>query len=320
MIPIVYRWDDSNAPVARGERRSLCDILYACLVTGYGTKLPAGWTREYVNATFDKAAFRNNPDTGTGFYLQVDGAGATYAYQSKIMGYEVMTNVDAGLFPFSSTALGEWYISNAAGTTARPWVLVADERAFYFTCWRFASAAVTPTNADINKNEIFFGDIIKWSPDDNYACLLNAGVSLNTYGLGLDISLRIQSTSSGNGTIKMPRKANGSPGSIVPAIICGGGPGAEGNVSTNNINTPGVVGMPFVNGDPILISRPYINDSAAYTLRGWLPGFYYPCHNSASFQQLSTQTVDGKSYLVINGYLNAGYVGGYFISLDDWRA
>lgn len=305
MIPIVYRWDDANAPVARGERRSLCDILYACLVTGYGDKPAAGWTRPYVNATFDKAVFRNNPATGTGFYLQIDGATATSANKAKIMAYETMSDVDTGLFPFSSAALSELTVSSAAGTTARPWVLVADDRFFYFTVWSGSTAA--PTNSTLTKTDIFFGDIVKWYPSDNYACLLDIGGGSS--GAGLTLQNPDVSTSA---FLNMPRKISGVATPVKPAYIRGGGPGST--------TSPGQYGLAWASGDPIMISRPHINNGESYTLRGWVPGLYYPCHPYTAFNQLDTITVDDKNYLVINGYLGGGYPGCFFVTLDDWRA
>ena len=302
--PIVYRWDDANAPVARGERRSLCDILYACLVTGYGTKPAAGWTREYVNATFDKAAFRNNPATGTGFYLQVDGAGGTYAFQPKTMSYEVMTSESSGLFPFvAAAATKDMWTSSVAGTTARPWVLVADDRAFYLTVW--PDITTTPTVSNTNKAEMFFGDPVKWYPSDAYACCL---ITSNYYSYGGNYG--ITTPGSVFGSLYFPRNIAGAATPIAAALIRGGGPGSD--------NIPGGHGLAYTSGDPIMIVRPYINNAAGYTFRGWLPGFYYPCHPNA-FGQLAIVTADGKNYLSIRGAIQIGNLGNYFIALDDWR-
>lgn len=303
--PTVYRWDDGNAPVARGERRSLCDILFACLVTGYGTKQGAGWTREYVNATFDKAAFRNSPVTGTGFYLQVDGLGAANAYQSKVQGFEAMTSENNGLFPFTPGALNPIETSNAAGTTARPWILIADDRAFWFSCW--TSSTTTPGNSDIGKSELFFGDIIKYKPDDAYASMLMA--SYSQYGHYVGMAGPDGTIGTGKG---MPRKLDGLATPVVPALIRGGGPGMD--------SIPGGAGMAYTPGGPLLITRPHINDGAAYTIRGWLPGYWYTCHSYTAFGQLAPIVADGKSFIHIRGYVAGGNLGAYLISLDDWRA
>ena len=323
VAPRVYRWDDGNAPVARGERRSLCDILYACLVTGYGTQLPAGmtpsgdpdchWTREFVNATFDKAVFRCDMVTpgNTGFYLLVDGASATVANKQKIAAYEVMTDVNTGLFPFAASALPELTLSAAAGTTARPWVLTADGSAFYFTVWTSITTAAPPDNSSTYKSELFFGDLVKWSPSDAYCCMLNIGYGSN----GMYLTQSLASDAAGT-NVYMPRKSSGVPGPVIPALTIGGGP-----CST----IPGQLGLSYTVGDPILLSRPTVNNGEAYSIRGWMPGLYVPCHPLA-FDQLATVTVDLPSglsptqdFLSIRGYL-ASQNGNYFLSLNDWRA
>lgn len=303
--PIVYRWDDANAPVARGERRSLCDILYACLVTGYGTKPAAGWTREYVNATFDRAVFRNNPITGTGFYLQVDGLGGPNAYTTILRAYEVMTSDVDGLMPFHTTSRSH-LMSDAANTTARPWVLIADDRFFYFSCW--SSYTGTPLASSNLTSTMFFGDIIKWYPSDAYACI--HGPSNQTYGAYL-IPNGQASTPTGTDRF-MPRKSSGAVGSAYVAnLVSGGGPADAPGASGQ--------GVAYTPGGAVFLSRPYINDGGAYTFRGWLPGLYSPCH-SLPFGQLETVNVDGRSFLSLRTYTNgSSYNANLLISLDDWR-
>lgn len=305
--PRVYRWDDGNAPVARGERRSMCDILYACLVTGYGTKPGAGWTRPFVNATFDKAVFRNNPVAGTGLYLQVDGAGAPNAYTSLLQGYEVMTSESTGLMPFNAAA-ASGLTSSAAGSTARPWVLVADDRFFWFVCW--SSITTTPTAANVSVSAGFFGDVVPWKTPDPYGCALVFATLNGSYGVAYGSHLA--AATYGTSGFAMPRKQDGSAGSIVPMAIVGGGPGAASG------GAMGGQGVPYSPGGQILLSRPFINEAAAYTMRGWLPGLYCPCHPLA-FEQLATINIDGKSFLSLRHNVGGNAAGAnYFISLDDW--
>lgn len=307
--PIVYRWDDGNAPVARGERRSLCDILHACLVTGYGSKAGAGWTRPFVNATFDIAVFRNSPLTGTGFFIQIDGLGGATAFEPIVRGFEVMTD-------YSTTgALGSIFggatdISNGANTTARPWILIADDRAFYFVVWTAAAAGI-PGIAVGAVNGLFFGDLIKNSPSDAYAC----GLAFSQYNTGVIGSLYSPDASTGQAwtTIYTSRRQNGSGSSGGGCLIRGGGPGG--------VTTPGQSG-PAYDGQQLLYTRPHLNDNAAYTFRGFLPGFYYPCHPYTSFGQFQQLTADGKTFLNISHNLalgNSTQYGCYFIQLNDWR-
>lgn len=304
--PIVYRWDDGNAPVARGERRSLCDILYACLVTGYGDKAAAGWTREYVNATFDKAVFRNSPVVGKGRYLRIDGAGASSAYTTNISAYEVMTSVDDGLFPLCAFQRSAW-TSFTANTTARPWVLIADEAFFYFFCWPGITS--TPTTANNETNGIAFGDPIVFKADDAYACALMTCDSSIRTNMGYMYS---PSNTFGNASYGVCSSRNyaGVATPIISALIRGGGPGAD--------IYAGASGIPRSTGDAILVSRPHINDATTYSLRGWLPGYYYPCHPNA-FGQLAEVVADGKTFLSIRHNVY-GQAGNSFILLSDWRA
>lgn len=306
--PIVYRWDDTSAPVARGESRSMVDILRACLVDGYGTKPAAGWTLEYINVTEDKAAFRNNPVTGTGFYLQVDGAGSTYDYLVNIQGFEVMSSENDGIFPFSGVTLPT-NISSTAGTLARPWVLIADDRAFYFYVWTGIASSPPPTDAQIAVAGFYFGDVVAISPSDNYACALCCtGHSMR----GILGNMSGPSSTTGSysyGSPLFPRKSDGSAGYYTPAVVRGGGPGSEG--------FPGSAGHPYVEGGMTMITRPYINDGVAYSFRGFMPGFYYPCHDKP-FNQLSTKNIDGKTFLSINSY-NYSTPGCSLILLTDWR-
>ena len=307
--PIVYRWDDANAPVARGQRRSLCDILYACLVTGYGSKPAAGWTRPYVNATFDKAAFRNSPTTGTGFYLQVDGAGAAVENKSLVQGFEAMTSESSGLFPFYAT-IQTAYQSYSADTTARPWVLIADDRAFYFFCWANSSEGTQPSSLNSDVFCMFFGDIVKHYQDDAYACALSVGQNYNRGPVGILNSPSVASASLLYQGYCFPRQRSGVATPIVSAMIRGAGPGGDAHVGT--------FGPAYTQGGVLFISRPHINEAVAYTLRGWLPGYYYPCHPLA-FDQLAQISSDGMSFLSLrhNIYTTPG---NSFLSLDDWRA
>ncbi len=308
MIPIVYRWDDGNAPVARGERRSLCDILYACLVTGYGTKPGAGWSMEYVNATYDKAAFRNNPVTGTGFFLQVDGLGGSTAYAPNVKAFETMTSESNGLGPFATTYANTFATSNAANTTPRPWLLIADDRAFYLFIWT-ADAAGSPPAGTTTSAVLFFGDPIRRNPNDSFFCALTSGDQGGAVGGVFGAS----STSGGgyNG-IFIPRTSGGVNTPVVAASIRGGGPGPDSGAC-------GSAGIAWNTGDQILISRPHINDGTANSLRGWFPGLYYPCHPLA-FANFAPISSDGKNFLSVRHRALGGSNANTFISLDDWRA
>lgn len=124
----VYRSTDSGAPSLSGVANSLTALLDACLVNGYGSKPSAGWTKPFVDT--GKAVYRNAATAVARSYYRVTDAGTTWA---RIRGYDAMSDVDTGTgeFPSMSVISGDGiyaYKSSTADTTARSWILLADER------------------------------------------------------------------------------------------------------------------------------------------------------------------------------------------------
>lgn len=134
----IYKSTDSGAPVLVGGASSLIDLLDKCLVTGYGSKTAAGWTKPFTGT--NKAAFRNSLAAGgTGMYLRVSdaGSGTGGAREALVRGYMTMSDVDTGTIETPTAAQLAasvvWRKSDTVDSTARPWILVADERTFYLT-------------------------------------------------------------------------------------------------------------------------------------------------------------------------------------------
>lgn len=132
----VYKSTDSSAPVLVGGVSSLIDLLDKCLVTGYGSQTAAGWSKPYTGT--NKAAFRNSVAAGgTGMYLRVEdaGAGTGGAREALCRAYLTMTDVDTGTVETPTVAQLAasivWRKSNTVDSTAREWILVADELTFY---------------------------------------------------------------------------------------------------------------------------------------------------------------------------------------------
>lgn len=172
----IYKSTDASAPSLSGTVGSLVALLDACLVTGYGAKSAAGWTKPYTGT--NKAAFLQGG--GNGFYLRVqdDAPGAAAAREARLTGYETMSDVDTGTGPFPTAAQGAGGVamavarkSNTADATARAWKVFADDRtviAFVLTgdtagiyyCW-------------------MFGDIYSAVPSDGYRTMLIARTAEN---------------------------------------------------------------------------------------------------------------------------------------------
>ena len=291
--PIIYRSDDPNAPVLAGVRTSLVDIFTKCLVTGYGKKAPAGWTRPYVNAELTRASFRNNPATGTGFHLMVNQATATSANRAYFRGYELMTSESAGSFPFGYSS--EITISYTEDAKARPWVLVATDAWFYF--FGYNGLTSMPTNSSLltsgwlgNGPLVAFGDFDSILADDAYNCMLFINTpAVPNVAFGCSAGAAVSAIAGHY----VARAASGASGELAVAVHVAA-PGSDNVNNSMNGACPAYTGP-----SSLLVSKALINNGAANTARGFLPGLVVPLH-PAPFEHLSTVSLaDGHDYCAV---------------------
>jgi hypothetical protein len=172
-----YFSTDASAPVLNGTAGSAITVLDACLVNGYGSKTSAGWSKAYSGTNL--AAYRmTTASPATGFYVRVNDTGTTAA---RLVGYETMSDVNTGTgaFPTSLQVASGLYLikSNTADSTARPWVVIAENRSFYFFCF---GSSTSLASFDGWSNNIFFGDFITRKAVDGYNCAIMGGVRTYT--------------------------------------------------------------------------------------------------------------------------------------------
>lgn len=94
--------------------------------------LPAvgGWQKAYSGT--GKAVYKSVDVSASGRMFRVDDSGTTSA---RVIGYESMSDVDAGTNPFPTTAQlsgGGYFLKSSAATT-RAWWLVADPKCVWFS-------------------------------------------------------------------------------------------------------------------------------------------------------------------------------------------
>jgi hypothetical protein len=179
MTVTVYTSADASAPVLSGTIGTLITVLDACLVNGYGSQAAAGWTKAYSGTNL--AAYRmDTTSPSTGMYLRVDDTGTTTA---RIRGYQTMSDINTGTFTFPTDVqiAGGLYLrkSAAASAVARPWMVIADNRAFYM--FVFSSQTVYGATSS-DDSGIFFGDIITNETTDGYECVLIGSTSTAATG------------------------------------------------------------------------------------------------------------------------------------------
>lgn len=133
----------------------------------------AGWQKVFAGT--DKAVYRSQDNTSDRYYLRIDDTGATAggAREAAVVGYEVMTDVDAGTARFPTSvqhASGlQWAKSSTADAVARAWLLIADEKTVYF------SPAVP------NKYIHGFGHFQSYKAGDLYKTFIAGNASFNTF-------------------------------------------------------------------------------------------------------------------------------------------
>jgi len=181
MAVTVYKSTDGSAPVLDGQAGSLVNLLDKCLVTGYGAKSPAGWTKPFTGT--NAAVFRQG--SGCGFSLQVNdnGPGAGTGKEARVRAYEVMTSQTVGDWAFPTVAQEATGLfirkSTAADGTARAWKLIADDKTFYLYI-------ITGDSAGVYSGYIF-GDFASYVKGDDFNCILIARGTENSATLTLTV-------------------------------------------------------------------------------------------------------------------------------------
>lgn len=270
----IYRSTDSGAPVLTGQQGSLLNLLDKCLVDGYGAKTAAGWSRPYTGT--NKTAYRNSVAAGgTGMYLRVldDGSGTGGAREALVRCYLTMSDVDTGTVETPTVAQLAasivWRKSNSADSTARAWVLVADELTMYLTTDEGYAPALMAA-----------GDIVSYVPGDAYGFFLagrstQSGASSYGEGRGLVLRSTTWATPTANG-LYLARGIAGTGDPVAAAIptLAGtsmGAGNAIGGAGNNQITSPAP-------GTALDMWIPAWVQSEG-TVRGHFPGLYVPLHD-----------------------------------------
>lgn len=183
-----FKSDDAGAPVLNNATGALIALLDACLVTGYGTRVAAGWSKL---AGVNVAAYQ--APAGRRFFLRVDDTGVpgnAATTSARVVGYESMTDASAGVNPFPTAAQtpSGFHIpktNTMSSATARPWRLYADDRRFWLITDVSAVYPLGTQGEAVGSlmRASFFGDIVDFGAADLYGCLLLAD-SANGTGSG----------------------------------------------------------------------------------------------------------------------------------------
>ncbi len=235
---------------------------------------PLGWESPFTGD--NKAAYRSLEESSNKMYLRVDetsisGGTAANGYlttSASVQMCERMTDID------TTTGVSQvyWRKSADVSATARSWIIVGDEKRFYlFVCWSLLSNSTC-------YSPYFFGDVIPFKSGDSYSSVVagyyQLGTSSNSpqayIGTDNDIGLCVTSTTS-NGIITA-RSFSQVGGSVFSAFTTGGLSSVQLTSASSQIT------FPNQSDNGVFVMPAMIWDKSPATLRGRVPGYYFPLH------------------------------------------
>ena len=311
----VYKSTDPGAPVLSGTAGSLIGVLRVCLVDGYGTMAPAGWSMPYTDGLTPpkRAHFRQAPRSGWEAYdIEIlddgnTGFGANRPDYAAFWGWRGATALGQGTLAFPARSSSGMFVRKSATTNATPrdWLVVASERAFHFVLYHATGSDWAAAYHG------FFGDLLQVGQNDNTAVLAAGGASSSHAGLA--------------------SQADPLVALFVPATF----QGAPGPLQLGRFYPPGTVDSTVGNGPFVYPNGP---DGAGYIdrvmltesghLRGFLPGYWVPLHNWKSAQGVANWAtlsgsgpLAGREFIILKwgtGGTGAGTVAFALEVSDTW--
>jgi hypothetical protein len=174
MTVTVYRSTDASAPTLTGQIGSLCTVLDAILVNGYGAKAAAGWSLVTSSPIQGKRTYRVGAGNMRAYLRVHDDSQNVFALgrEARLRGFETESgfSTDIGAFPLASQAGNGIIFRKSASndSTTRPWVAIADDRTLYF----FALSGDY-----IGYSSFMFGEYYSFKGGDNFNSIIIGNVT-----------------------------------------------------------------------------------------------------------------------------------------------
>lgn len=231
---------------------------------------PLGWAKVFSGTNV--GVYRATDPTSLGMYLRVDDTGTTVA---RVVGYETMSDINTGTGPFPTAAQvsggGYWEKSGSTDSTARNWILIGDERTFYW--WCVPAAATSVTSQGVLRG---FGDLVPRRGTDAYAAFLQSDtasrVTSTAWVADLSEGSRAYSSTLYN---TMLARAQTALGTAVPV-----GQFMESRRLNGTNVKSGLGAAPYPNAadNGLDLDRLLLTESDG-GVRGWVPGLLHLCQN-----------------------------------------
>lgn len=224
----------------------------------------AGWQELFAGTVTNVLCVKPTVPEATGCVLRIDDTGTLNA---RVRAFEAMTDVSSGvgLTPMESQVAGGlyWPKSSTANATARPWIVIADERGFYLAVDPAGTGRYTLTYA---------GDIASLKSGDAYGYLLTGNQSDQTNSATVPDGCCGYSGRSARGGAYLARAHTAIGQSIGEQRL-----GAHHNGATADVyaGTPGYSVGTYPNGPNNGLMTGAL-ELHALGIRGTLPGLLHP--------------------------------------------
>jgi hypothetical protein len=293
----VFNAPNSFRVLSVPDTTSFTFAITTALTTATGTitaKIsPLGWEKVYSGT--NKAVYRSSDIESTRRLLWVNDTINQYA---EVAMYESMTGLDSGL---NKTTNLVWTRSEATtGTASRPWMLLGDERRFYWL------PRYNNSSPSYGVEVYFFGDILSFKSNDSYHCCL-AGSTYHSGYPGSD-GLGMHHTNNLSTGMRICRAGHQFGGNVafglraVPSTMIGAGTFQSIPINSNN--------------NSWTLFPIYVVDSNL--LRGVLPGMLDVFESTVTYFLPTRTFIKNGSLEVMAVHHHHHNYHNVFFSLNDW--
>jgi len=296
----VYSSTDSGAPVCNSSAASLISVLEGCLVTGYGLKSPAGWSKPF--STANKAVFLPSISARSRMYVDVDDSFGGYA---SVATFETMSAVGTGTGPCGQVlGVPVRMIWGKSASGPRPWYVFADDRTFVFIS-KSGLTNGTYSNVTLDRwSPWIAGEFYSYRANDAWQFLISGGVE----NVGYDSHLLHVNNDPTNWNVRVPglwiqRLHDGAPGAVVASVnlfnlLGGQTTGSYGS----GVDCPNWVQKNPADGKIWMMPIGIRTFAPSHGLRGEIRGMRWSISSATGFNTGAT-TVDaeGKPWMFFQG-------------------
>ena len=240
---------------------------------------PLGWDRPFAS-TASQVAFRSPAASGSNNFVCFTDNATNYI---RAQGFENMTALTSGSQAYPTdgqiSQYGTyWHMQYTAAGTNIPWILIGDDRGFYFMVATYFQQGATYTNFTAYN----FTDLLPLRAGDNRAAYISGHNTTTFSAAGVNDGLLTRSQ--GYGWLARP---NTSVGSAVPAMVVSSSNNLAASTLWSGSNNAGFGNYPNLAdnslqlADFIVIENPAVAASQCH--RGLLPGVAFasqPVNNS----------------------------------------